>query len=275
MACSRSSAWGWGEDEAARGSVDQGVGHRETASDSTDALRHWASSGQCYYADMSHLEVASAETSDPRTLAAQCLSALRVCESARRRAEAEAPEGTLYALTTSNVDIVEPGISWGTHFNVSVEPELWEDLCLRGRSPRRRFVSSAIAALIPFFGAGYVMPFRSGARYSLSARAHHLRRLSTVSTTVAYGRGLLNERREAHSEVEDRLHLIGFDLGLAGNALLASTLQCVLTAAELGLGIEGLEDPVRAATVWSYGLDTGTGRPTGTARMETGATTCG
>ena len=239
-------------------------------SDSTDAWRHWASSGQSYYADMGHVEAASAETSDPRTLAAQSLSTLRACEAARRRAEAEAAPGTRYALTTANVDILEPDISWGTHFNVAVEPELWEDLCRAMSNPRRRFVASAIAALIPFFGAGYVMPFRSGARFSLSGRAHHLRKLSTLSTTVAYGRGLLNDRREAHSAVEDRLHLIGFDWALAGNALLASTLQCVLAVAELGLAIEGLDDPVRAATVWSYGLDAATGRPTGIARTETG-----
>lgn len=251
---------------------EEGPGSRASyGAQSSDTLRHWASSGQCFYADMAHVEAATAETADPRKLAAQCLSALRVCEAARRRAESSAPPGTTYALTTANVDILDPGTSWGTHFNVSVEPELWEDLFRSVRHPTRLgFVSSAIAALIPFFGAGYVLPFRSGARYGLSGRAHHLRRLSTLATTEAYGRGLLNERREAHSESEDRLHLIGFDCALASNALLASTLQCTLAAAELGLRIEGLYDPVLAATVWSLGLDIGTGRPTGVARREGG-----
>ncbi|MCH7856181.1 MAG: proteasome accessory factor PafA2 family protein [Gemmatimonadetes bacterium] len=240
-------------------------------SQSIDALRHWASSGQCYYSDMSHLEVCTAETLDPRKLAAQCLSNLQVCEVARKRAEAEAEPGTTYALTTANVDIVDPGVSWGTHFNVAVEPDLWEDLFDDIRRPARLgFVSSALAALIPFFGAGYVLPLRSGPRLSLSARAHHLTRLSTLPTTETYARGLLNARREPHAQGEDRLHLIGFDLALASGALLASTLQCCLAAAELGFAGLGLYEPVRALGAWSLGLDATTGRLTGVARLADG-----
>jgi hypothetical protein len=220
---------------------------------------------------MSHLEVCTAETADPRRLAAQCLSTLQVCEAARKKAEAEAEPGTTYALTTANVDIVDPGISWGTHFNVAVESDLWEDLFDEVRRPARLgFVSSAIAALIPFFGAGYVLPLRSGPRLSLSGRAHHLTRLATLPTTNSYSRGLLNTRREAHAEGEDRLHLIGFDLALASGALLASTLQCCLAAAELGFGGLVLYEPVRALSAWSHGLDVTTGRLTGEARLADG-----
>ena len=237
-------------------------------SHSIDTLRHWASSGQCYYSDMSHLEVCPAETADPRQLAAQCLGTLQVCEVARKRAEAEADPGTTYALTTANVDIVDPGISWGTHFNVAVESDLWEDLFDEVRRPARLgFVSSAIAALIPFFGAGYVLPLRSGPRFSLSGRAHHLTRLRTLTTTTSYSRGFLNTRREAHARGQDRLHLIGFDLALASGALLASTLQCCLAAAELGFGGLVLYEPVRALTAWSHGLDATTGRLMGVARL--------
>ena len=240
-------------------------------SHSIDTLRHWASSGQCYYSDMSHLEVCTAETADPRRLAAQCLSTLQVCEAARKKAEAEAEPGTTYALTTANVDIVDPGISWGTHFNVAVESDLWEDLFDEVRRPARLgFVSSAMAALIPFFGAGYVLPLRSGPRLSLSGRAHHLTRLATLPTTNSYSRGLLNTRREAHAEGEDRLHLIGFDLALASGALLASTLQCCLAAAELGFGGLVLYEPVRALSAWSHGLDVTTGRLMGEARLADG-----
>ncbi len=238
---------------------------------SIDAFRHWTSSGQCYYSDMSHLEFCTAETLDPRKLAAQCLGALQVSEVARQRAEAECDPGTMYALTTANVDIVDPGITWGTHFNVAIESDLWEDLFGEVRSPARLgFVSSAMAALIPFFGAGYVLPLRSGPRLSLSGRAHHLTRLTTLPTTNSYSRGLLNTRREAHAEGEDRLHLIGFDLALASGALLASTLQCCLAAAELGFGGLGLYEPVRALTAWSHGLDISTGRLMGVARTAEG-----
>ena len=221
---------------------------------------------------MSHLEVCTAETLDPYKLAAQCLGTLQVCEVARKRAEAEAEPGTTYALTVANVDIVDPGISWGTHFNVAVESDLWEDLFDEVRHPARlSFVSSAMAALIPFFGAGYVLPLRSGPLFSLSGRAHHVTRLATLSTTDSYARGLLNTRREAHAQGEDRLHLIGFDLALASGALLASTLQCCLAAAELGFGGLGLYEPVRALTAWSHGLDIATGRLMGEAKLVDGA----
>jgi hypothetical protein len=263
----------WQEAEVATGSWQGSNGTRSSewhGSQSIDSLRHWPSSGQCYYSDMSHVEVCTAEALDPRQVAAQSLNTLQVCEAARERAEAEAEPGTTYALTTANVDIVDPGISWGTHFNVAVESDLWEDLFEVRRPARLGFVSSAMAALIPFFGAGYVIPMRSGPRFSLSARAHHLTRLATLPTTEAYARGLLNARREAHAKGEDRLHLIGFDFGLASGALLASTLQCCLAAAELGFGGLGLDEPVRALTAWSYGLDLTTGRLTGIARLADG-----
>jgi hypothetical protein len=166
---------------------------------------------------------------------------------------------------------VDPGISWGTHFNVSVESDLWEDLFDDIRRPARLgFVSSAMAALIPFFGAGYVLPLRSGPRFSLSGRAHHLTRLATLPTTESYSRGLLNTRREPHAQGEDRLHLIGFDLALGSGALLASTLQCCLAAAELGFGGLSLYEPVRALSAWSHGLDISTGKLAGAARLAGG-----
>lgn len=243
----------------------------ESEYDSQDTLRHWTSTGQCFYSDMSHVEAVGAETLDPLQVAAQSLGVLRVCEAARRAAEAAAPAGTTYALTTANADILDPRISWGTHLNVAIAPELWRALF---RYPRDRarlgYVSGVVAGLVPFFGAGYVLPLRAGARYSLSARAHHLTRLSTLPTTEAFRRGLLNERREAHSRVEDRLHLIGFDFSLAGSGLLTSMMQCALAAAEMGEGIESLVDPVRALRSWSWGLDPTSGLCRGVASATDG-----
>jgi hypothetical protein len=239
--------------------------------ESSDTLRHWTSSGQCFYSDMSHVEAVGAETVDPLRLTAQSLGVLTVCEAARRAAEEEAPAGTTYALTTANVDIVDPSIAWGSHFNVAVTPELWQALF---RSPRDwskvGYVSSVVAGLVPFFGCGYVLPLRRGARFSLSARAHHLNRLSTLATTEAFRRGLLNERREGHSTTEERLHLIGFDFALAGSSLLTSMLQCALAAAEIGEIEALLRHPVRALKSWSYGVEPDSGRLCGVAGMVDG-----
>jgi hypothetical protein len=248
-------------------------GHDDDGRWSSDTLRKWTSAGQCFYADMSHCEACTAETKHPRLVAAQSLSLLEVLEAARQRAQADAEPGTRYALTTANVDLVDPGVSWGTHLNVTVESDLWEDLVGDVQRPSRlTFVASALAALIPFFGAGYLFPSRSGPLFSLSGRAHHLTRISTHPTTEAYGRGLLNSRREPHGSGMDRLHLIGFDFALASTALLTCTLQCCLAAAEAGLDQAGLAltRPVEAMLTWSHGVDVERGRLAGHAELTGG-----
>ncbi len=233
---------------------------------STDDLRHWTPNGQCYYCDLAHVEVCTAETLDPLTFAAQSLATLLVAEEARARAESEAPAGTCYCLSAAGIDLIDPAIAWGAHLNVSVSSELWEDLFLDSRhSSRLRFVASAVAAAVVFFGCGTLAaePAGSGAAdraFGLSARAHHLTRLITLATTVPYARGLLNSRREPHSTGQERLHLIGFDFTLAGSALLASFLQCALLAAEEGFAGQALSSPVDAVQRWSRGLDPLTGR---------------
>jgi len=241
---------------------------------SSDCLRRWTRNGQCFYADMSHVEVCTAETRDPRVYAAQCLAALRVAEAARRSAQDEAPDGTHYSLSTSNVDALDPGTSWGTHVNVALETELWEDLFLAQDHPARLgFVASAMSAAISFFGAGYVLPFDDGTTtFSLSARAHHLSRVHTYPTTQAFERGLLNSRREPHGTGQDRLHLIGFDFVLVSATLKASFLQCLLAAAEEGFSGLNLYAPVRALRKWSYGLDLTTGMQPAVAQLVDGRT---
>jgi len=210
---------------------------------------------------MSHYEACSAEVLRPRAFAAQSFSLLLAAERARRGAEASDDSGATYALSAANVDLLDPAVSWGTHLNVSVSNELWEDLFLSHRHPARLgFVSSALAAGIVFFGAGYLMPFKDGSVvYSLSSRAHHLAYLKTLSTTEAFRRGILNTRREPHGEL-DRLHLIGFDFSLISAALLATYVQCALAAAEEGFCDLILYDPVEALRTWSWHFDTKTGR---------------
>jgi hypothetical protein len=250
----------WNED-VPRGASGGGYRGGYGSAYSADCLRHWLPNSQCVYSDMSHVEVALGAALHPRRFAAQSIAALRVVEAARRRAEAESPDGTSYSLSTSNVDALDPSISWGSHLNLSVSEDLWTNLFLDHRHPGVfGFVASALAAAIPFFGAGYLLPLRDGVVYSLSGRAHHITRMTTSATTEAFGRGLLNSRREPHAEGQDRLHLIGFDYSLASAALLCSFLQCCLAAAEEGFGELTLFDPVRATRTWSWGLDLATGR---------------
>ncbi|MBI4881880.1 MAG: proteasome accessory factor PafA2 family protein [Planctomycetes bacterium] len=239
---------------------------------SNDCLRHWAPDGKCFYVDMSHVEVCTAPTVMPRTFAAQVIGALLVAEAARQRAEEEAEAGTTYRLSAANADALDPATSWGSHVNVSVSQGLWEDLFVSHEHPATLgFVASALAAAIPFFGAGYVLPLRDGsAVYSLSARAHHISQVMTLATTEAFRRGLLNMRREAHAQDCERLHLIGFDLAIASEALLCSFLQCVLAAAEDGFCRDALYDPVRALHAWSWQVDLNTGAMKGSALLASG-----
>lgn len=261
---------GWSD---AHGSASWGA---HASAYSSDCLRHWTPAGGCAYSDMAHLEVCTPATLHPRSYAAHCFAALWVVDAARQRAEAASEEGgqgaARYALSTANVDVLDPAISWGTHDNLSIDSRLWEDLFVEHRRPAMLgFVASAMAAAIPFFGAGYLLPMRDGTvLYSLSARAHHLTQVTTSATTEAFRRGLLNDRREAHATGQERLHLIGFDFGLASSALKCSFLQCVLAAAEEGFCGGIALEPVRALHAWSWGLDRATGRLTGVAQLIDG-----
>ncbi len=259
----------WSRD--ARWTQGYGDGNRSSVY-SSDCLRHWTSAGQCYYSDMGHIECCTASTMYPREFAAQCLSTLLAVESARRLAQDRAEDGTSFALTTANVDTIDPAVSFGTHLSISVESQLWEELFVEHRRPAiYGFVASAIAAAIPFFGAGYLMPLKDGSIiYSLSARAHHLTRIQTLATTEAFNRGLLNSRREQHGRQQDRMHLIGFDFCLLSAAPMFSLMQCLLAAAEEGYCGLNLYDPIHALRSWSWRFDPVQGRLTSTAALIDG-----
>jgi hypothetical protein len=189
------------------------------------------------------------------------LAALRIAEAARARAQAAAPPGTRYWLSTATVDLASPNTAWGAHLNVSVATDLWEDLFDGSSKPARlTFVSSALAAAIPFFGCGYLLPDDEGPVFCLSSRAHHLTKVATLATTTPYERGILNSRREPHAVDGERLHLIGFDHALAGAALLATFVQCLLLCAENGDLGPVLYAPLDALWCWSIGLDLASGR---------------
>ncbi len=253
-----------------------------STSRSTDCLRHWGPNGACWYCDMSHVEACTPSCLEPRAFAAHGVSTLLVAEAARKQAELESDQPVRYSLSAANADLLNPAISWGSHISVSISTALWEDLIVEQRHPAiLGFVASALAAAVPFFGAGYLLPFKNGETiYSLSGRAHHLTQVKTHATTQAWQRGLLNTRREPHGTGQERLHLIGFDFSILGAALKCSFLQCMLAVAEeaqRGMSLENerefysmnLVDPVRSLREWSWKIDLKTGRFPATARLAT------
>lgn len=249
----------WPGNGSSSGYYSSGYG-ASGSSYSNDCLRHWMPNGQCYYSDMSHWEGCTAEVLAPRDFAAQSLSSLYVAEEARRLAEQNADPGTRFILSALNVDSQDPGVSWGTHVNFTVSDDLWFDLFRRHSHPARLgFVASALAAAVAWFGGGYLLPLKDGTKlFSLCGRAHHLGRVISDATTVAFQRGLLNSRNEPHAADVQRLHLIGFDFNLASAAPMASFVQCLLAAAEEGYCGLQLYDPVRAVRSWSWGIDLST-----------------
>ena len=149
---------------------------------SSDCRRHWTSGGQCYYSDMSHVEVCTASTLYPTTFAAQCISTLLVAEAARKRAKSRANAGEALELTAANADVLDPSISFGTHLSLTVEPSLWEDLFVEPRHPAiLGYVASAVAAAIAFFGTGHLLCFPDGFKiYSLGAGSPPVADLNAV-----------------------------------------------------------------------------------------------
>jgi len=258
----------WSRD-ARRG--DPGSSYKGSAS-ADDCLRHWTSAGQCFYADMAHVEVCTATSLYPRNFAAQSIATLLIAEKARRFAELDAGARVHYELSASNADLLDSSISFGSHLSISVSTALWENLFVDQRRPAvLGFVASAISAAIAFFGAGYLLPIEDGRIvYSLSARAHHITKLQTLATTEKWRRGLLNSRREPHGTSQERLHLIGFDYSIISSALLASLMQCALAAAEEGFCGLNLIDPVGAMRRWSWNLDINSGKMPATAALVDG-----
>ena len=257
--------------ESEGGHARIGAGH--ASPHSSDCCRHWAPNGQCYYADLAHVELCTAETRDPWVFGAQSWAALKVVEEARAAAQDVLEPGTRLVLTTSNADTLDPGISFGQHLNLSIDSALWETLFVDPRRPGvLGFVSSALAAAVPFFGAGQILALEDGrALYSLSGRAHHLRRVICSATTLPFERGLLHDRREPHGPDQDRLHLIGFDASPLASVLTASFLQCVFAAAEAHCTAPSLADPLAALAAFSWDPQVFEGgQPTRSAELQDG-----
>jgi hypothetical protein len=220
--------------------------------------RHWLANGGSIYIDMSHLEVCPPETASARDHAAAFHAMLRLVRAARRRAVASLPEGE-DLFVNAHVTDGTLSTSWGAHLDVTTSRPLWHDLLGNRRPHRTALLAAIVAALVPLFGQGAVLPFGGGCRFVTSARAMHLGDIVTLATTEAFRRGLLNSRDEPHAGDDlARLHLIAFDTNLqpASIFLRCGLLQLALAAMEAGWFDAGLllDDPVAAARAWSFAL---------------------
>jgi proteasome accessory factor A len=236
--------------------------------------RHWLTNGGCIYVDMAHLELCTPETRSARDHAAAVHAMIQLACSCRRRAVASLPEGQDLFVFVHNSDGTL-GTSWGAHQNVAVSRRFWDDLFQHRKPHLMALLASFLAAAVPVFGQGMVVPLKRGCRYATSARAHHLGSLVTLSTVEPFNRGLLNSRDEAHAADDlARLHLIAFDASLQPATILlrSGLVQLVVAALQCGWFDAALllDDPVKAVKVWSWGFDLASGvfRPAAVPRPQ-------
>lgn len=216
--------------------------------------RHWLPNGGCLYIDMSHLEMCLPETASARNHAAALHAMLRIVRSCRRKALALLATGE-DLFVNLHVSDGTAETSWGAHFNVLIERRLFDGL-FDSRPHRLALLASFVAAAVPLFGQGLLLPEGGTCRYVTAARAHHLGELSGLATTIPFRRNLVNCRDEPHASGRlARLHLIAFDPNLQPIAIFlrAGLTQLVLAALEEGWFDDQLvlEDPVQAVRTWS------------------------
>jgi proteasome accessory factor A len=208
---------------------------------------------------MSHIEVCPPETRSARDHAAAVHAMYRIVGLCRRRSQRTLPAGEDLFVNIHNSDGTL-STSWGAHQNVTISRKLWDALFNDRKPHLKALLASFVAATVPVFGQGMILPLRSGCRYVTSARAHHLGSLVTLSTTEPFNRGLLNSRDESHARADQaRLHLIAFDANLqpATIVLRSGLIQLVVAALESGWFDAALllDDPVAAVQAWSWGFD--------------------
>jgi len=229
--------------------------------DSQDWGRKFLLNGGCAYVDLNHLEICLPEVLDARDHVACTQALFRLAAQAARAADQELPDGFRMELLANNSDGF--GNSFGTHLNVLVTRQLWEDLFHR-RMQGLLVLATFQASSIIISGQGKVGSEngRGHVPYQLSQRADFLEILSGPQTT--FNRPIVNSRDEAlcgspRSGLGDkvaRLHVIFYDNNLcqAAQYLKIGTLQLVLAMLETGwLDTDLILDrPVDAVLAFSH-----------------------
>ena len=233
--------------------------------------RHFLPNGSCCYVDLGHLEIAVAETLSSKSHAAAFHAMLRIVRACYRRARRQLPEGQELFVNASSSDSTYETV-WGPHLNVAVARELFDSL-FDQRPHLLASFASFLAATVPVFGQGLVLPLDGGCRYVTSQRAHHIGLLVDPSTTVPFRRPLVNSRDESHADGKvARLHIIVYDANLQPVTIFlrCGLLQLFLAAMEIGWFDSKLllDHPVQAVRLWSssFSSHTGTLQPRKLAR---------
>ena len=216
--------------------------------------RHYLCNGSCVYIDLGHLEIATPETLSSISHAAAFHAMLRIVRVCQRRARRQLPADRELFVNASSSDSTYETV-WGPHLNVAISRDLFNSIFHR-RAHVLAVVASFLAATVPVFGQGLVLPVGGHCRYVTSQRAHHIGALVDPSTTVPFRRPLVNSRDESHSDGNAaRLHVIVYDSNLQPMSIFlrCGLLQLFLAATEIDWFDSKLvlDDPVQAVRIWS------------------------
>jgi Pup amidohydrolase len=238
--------------------IDSGVGAAAQAADW--GRKYLPASGACVYIDSEHLEIALPETFSAFDYVAHWRAMLRLVRDAARRINGRMRENCRLHVLANCSDGLDN--SYGSHLNILITREAWDDIMLR-KAHYLEFLAAFQISSIIFTGQGKVGSERGRppAKFQLSQRADFIQKLASLDTMV--DRGVINTRDEAHCgdirDVSDsalaRLHVIFFDSTLCQIATLlrVGTMQMIVAMLEAGCIDRhlSLDDPLAALRAWS------------------------
>ena len=219
--------------------------------------KYLASNGGCVYIDLAHLELCIPEVRSAWDALAAHHAMLLIARQALVDANVRIPDGRRIQVLANNSD--GRGNSYGSHLNVLVSRQCWENLFRRKLHHLLVLAAYQVSSIV-FTGQGKVGAEndRAPVDYQLSQRADFFEELVAAHTT--YSRPIVNSRDEplCGNGVPElaRLHCIFYDNTLCHSATLlkVGVLQIVLAMIEADCAdvALALDDPVAAVVSWSH-----------------------
>lgn len=252
-----SYAGGWSANSYGSGSAYESRSEAGPSESQDWGRRYLRENGGAAYIDLAHLELCTPEVRSAFDAVAAHHAMFHFASRALAGAN-EGCDGGRYQLLAANSDRL--GNSYGSHVNVLVSRECWDDLFRRKLHPLLVLAAYQVSSIV-LTGQGKLGSenSRPAVDYQISQRADFFETLAGPQTT--YRRPIVNSRDEAlcgrrgTSELA-RLHCIFYDNSLCHVATLLrfGGLQIVLAMIEAGhpnLGL-ALDDPVCAVVRWSH-----------------------
>jgi proteasome accessory factor A len=217
--------------------------------------RKWLSNGGCAYIDSNHLEVCTPIVRSAYDYAAALHAMLRLTRASVASANESLTPPDKVCAFLANSD--GHGNSWGSHIDMLVSREAWDNLFLNKLHYALYLASYQVSSIV-FTGQGKVGAEnkRPPIGFQLSQRADFFECMMGIQTT--YDRPILNTRDETlcgSSEDLARLHIIFYDWNLChvANVLKVGVLQIMLAMIEARIIDPNLilDDPLKAVTDYS------------------------